>query len=403
MTSNQKPSQGSAPSPFSPLLRALGGHGLPGRPDDGDTVQHRYASGQPLSAADWTVFFDETREQRMLGLLAAAVLDDAIAVSDEQATEVHKAHVAALCADLARERELLDVVAVLDRAGLDHRVLKGSAVANLDYASPSLRSFVDVDLLVRAEEWDSAIWSLKEAGWEREFEEPRPGFDRRFIKSMVLKPADPLAGELDLHRTLALGPFGLTVRLADLWQSHEPFSLGGRYLRALPAEQRFLHACFHAALGDLPPRLVPLRDLAEMSLSGRLDMETVFRLAASWRAEAVLRRSVVLAWEVLGLDPAAEILRRCLELEPRARETRALELYLTSRRSYVGLCLAALPVIPGPLDKARYLTALAFPKRDFVASRYAGNASRWRTAAQALRRSGRSKSVVSLQETATQP
>ena len=53
---------------------------------------------------------------------------------------------------------------MLRRSGLDHRALKGAAVAHLDYPDPALRSFIDVDLLVRAEEWDDAIQVLREAG-----------------------------------------------------------------------------------------------------------------------------------------------------------------------------------------------------------------------------------------------
>ena len=198
------------------------------------------------------------------------------------------------------------LVGVLRGSGLDHRVLKGAAVADLDYPDPALRSFVDVDLLVRAEEWDDAIHVLREAGWERQFAEPRPGFERRFVKGMVLTRPDDGGTELDLHRTLALGPFGLTVRLEDLWADCEVLRLGGVEVRALAAEERFLHACFHAVLGDLPPRLVPLRDIAQMSLRGNLDLDRVIHHARSWRAEAVLLRAVELTWETLGLDPAAE-------------------------------------------------------------------------------------------------
>jgi hypothetical protein len=321
----------------------------------------------------------------MLGLLAYAVAHDALATTDDQAAEVHEAHVAALSADLARERQLIGLVGVLRGSGLDHRALKGAAVAHLDYPDPALRSFADVDLLVRADEWDDAIRVLQDAGWERSFAEPRPGFERRFVKGMVLTRPDDGSIELDLHRTLALGPFGLTVRLEDLWADCEVLRLGAAEVKALAAEERFLHACFHAVLGDTPPRLVPLRDIAQMSHRPSLDLDRVIRLARSWRAEAVLVRGVELTWKTLGLDPAAEAATCVRSLSPPPREIRALGAYLSPRRSYVGLCLAAVRVIRRPSDKARYLAALAFPKRDFVSPRYRGRASRWRFAARTLR------------------
>ena len=47
------------------------------------------------------------------------------------------------------ERVLLETVAELDALGAEFRVLKGTAVAHLDYPDPSWRGFGDIDLLVR--------------------------------------------------------------------------------------------------------------------------------------------------------------------------------------------------------------------------------------------------------------
>lgn len=365
------------------MARLVAGYGL-SRLGDGVQAVPRLLL-RPLSDSDWQNLFSVARQERILGVLAHAVRDGAIPASVEQASALHRAHVEQLCGDLIRERTLIGIVELLERAGLDHRVLKGPAVARLDYPEPDLRSFADVDLLVRAEEWDDAIAVLGEDGWQRVFPEPRPGFDRRFVKGVALTRHEGETGtELDLHRTLSLGPFGLTVRLADLWDRYEPLPIGGKELYALGAEERFLHACFHAALGDLPPKLVPLRDIAQMSLYGKLDLDRVINLARAWRAEAVLLHAVELAWDTLSLDTSAELMTRSGSLKPRRRELKALSAYLSPRRSYVGLCLAAVPAIRRPSDKARYLAALAFPRRQFVAPRYSSRVARWRSAARVV-------------------
>lgn len=341
---------------------------------------------EPLSQLDWESLIKAARQERLLGLLASAVLEGSMPTNIDQSHEVHKAHVEQLCGDLILERQLIEVARLLSHAGLGHRVLKGAAVAHLDYPDPGLRSFADIDVLVPAEQWDDAIAVLDKGGWKRQFAEPRPGFDRRFIKGVVLiRPGEDNGRELDLHRTLALGPFGLTVRLADLWEGHASLTIGGEELRAVRAEERFLHACFHAALGDLPPRLVPLRDVAQMSLGGKLDFDRVVELSRAWGAEAVLVRAVDLAWETLSLDYSAEPVIRTRSLKPNHREIKALNFYLSPRRSYVGLCLAAVRVIRRPSDKIRYLTALAFPRSQFVGPRYSSRFARWRAAAKELR------------------
>jgi hypothetical protein len=205
------------------------------------------------------------------------------------------------------------------------------------------------------------------------------------VKGVVLtRIAGDTRTELDLHRTLALGPFGLTVRLADLWDRYDVLQLGGEELHCLEAEERFLHACFHAVLGDFPPRLVPLRDIAEMSLNEDLDLDLVIDLSRSWQAQAVLICAVQLSWATLKLNRSAEPWVRVNLLEPPRRELTRLTPYLSTKRSYVGLCLAATRAIPRPSDKARYLAAMAFPSRQFLAPRYPSRVARWRAATQVL-------------------
>lgn len=386
------PSIPAATNRPSSVLCAVAAHGLDRPAAESQTTGS--PASPPLSQTDWHVLLSMARHQRLLGLLACAVADGAVPASVEQADELHRAHLEDLCRDLICERQLIEIVRTLRHAALDHRVLKGPSVAHLDYPDPALRSFADVDLLVRADQWDDAIAVLAEAGWQRQFGEPRPGFDRRFVKGVVLiRTEGGTRTELDLHRTLALGPFGLTVRLADLWDRHDVLQLGGEKLDCLGAEERFLHACFHAVLGDFPPRLVPLRDIAEMSLNEDLDLEFAIDLSRSWQAQAVLLRAVQLSWATLNLNCAAEPWVRVNLLEPPRRELKALAPYLSTERSYVGLCLAATRAIPKPADKARYLAAMAFPKRQFLAPRYPTRVARWRAAAQALRPGRASTSV----------
>jgi hypothetical protein len=122
-----------------------------------------------------------------------------------------------------------------------------------------------------------------------------------------------------------------------------------------------------------------------MSLGVNVDFDRVVELARSWRAEAVLARAFRLAWEILGLDQAADAASRIRSLRPRTSELKALEAYLPPQRSYVGLCLATVKVIRRPSEKIRYVASLALPQRDFVTPRYGGHTDRWRRATRVLR------------------
>jgi|SRR5579871_5389291 len=380
---------GLDPTGGVPLLAAIAAYRS--RPGIEDALLGQLP-GEPLDASDFSALVRDARLQRMLGLLAAMIMDGELPVTTDQELELQEPLLAALCGDLVRERELVELVTLLDSEGVDHRVLKGPAVAHLDYADPALRSFADVDLLVRSAQWDDAMRVLCASGWRRAFQEPRPGFERRFVKSMVLtRPDGPT--ELDLHRTLALGPFGLSVDLEDLWQQPEQLVLGAaRNLKALDVDLRFIHSCFHAMLGDLPPRLVPLRDVAELACSPRLRAERVVALARSWRAEAVIAAALQMAWRTLRLKPYPLVTDLEARLVVPARQRKALEGYLSPRRSYVGLTLSATRALRRPSDVANYLVALAFPAREFIDGRYASRSDRWRQAARSLaNRRGRTR------------
>ncbi len=139
-----------------------------------------------------------------------------------------------LATELTLEATLLRVAETFEHAVIPFRVLKGPAVAHLDYPDPALRDFGDIDLLIQPDDLDRTIAVLTEQGFARRFPEPRAGFDRRFTKSVSV--VNPGGKELDLHRTLAPGVFGLRVKVAMLWDATPvQFVLGGRTLvRARP-------------------------------------------------------------------------------------------------------------------------------------------------------------------------
>jgi hypothetical protein len=290
---------------------------------------------------------------------------------------------------LMLEHALLEVVDLFEDNGVSYRVLKGSAVAHLDYADPSLRSFGDIDLLVPSGHFDVAAALLADSGHHRRFPEPRPGFDRQFGKGTSF--IDRTFTEIDLHRTFVLGPYGLSLDLDELWSAPPAtFSLAGRRVQALRAEHRFLNACYHAVLGNTPPRLVPLRDVAELMLAGKVDIDEVRRLAERWRAKAVVAAAVRSAWDTLALADATALSFWAYRYEPEPWEARALSVYQRPETGYAARSMASIRVIRGAGRKAAYLRALTFPRRDYVQGRHRGFAQRWWRGARDVTRRKRS-------------
>ena len=362
------------------LVRSVAAHGLAGSaavwPD------------RPLEAAQWSELILMVERDRLGGLLLQAVTDGVLLVTDEQLDRASALHVKACCHVLRLESEAVAVLGLLTSAGIESKVLKGSAVAHLDYPDPSLRVFADVDLLVRSEDVDGAIRVLTASGCARHGVEPRRGFDRQFGKGATFTSSSGY--EIDLHRTFVMGPYGLRIDLADLWAQPTYFDLGGLQAGALDPECRFLHACFHTALGDRPPRLVAQRDLAQMLLHGNLDLERVGALMHTWKAEPVVARAVRVTWDNLRIGHVTALSAWASEYVPRARDTRELAAYGDEAgSSYTALSIAALAALPSLRAKAVFALSLAAPRRGFVPEQGTGTGRhRWRRAARALLRQG---------------
>jgi hypothetical protein len=363
------------------VVRGVAGYGLPGS-----------APALPQAVLDdktWEAVLAGVSGDRLTGHLVRALDDGVFAASDDQQAAAVEAHEGALAVDVVLERLLLTTMRQLDAADIPARVLRGPAVAHSVYLEPSLRSFADVDLLVASRDYDAALAQLCADGARRRYQEPRKGFDRRFGKGVCLEIPGGLGLEIDLHRTFVAGPFGLAVDTDALFENSTRFVLGGQELYGLDPEARFLDSCFHAALGRKEPRLVALRDVAQMILCSSLDADRVRERCRAWRCGIVVQRAVGLAWGAFALLDTPEVVRWAHSHECSLFERRALRAYVGSDRSYAGQAVAGLQAVHGVRDKARYATALLVPNRAYVRIREGSYRRRVRRALRLFREESR--------------
>lgn len=361
---------------YPPPLLAVAGYGLPGA--------SRAFPRQPLDDSSWTSVLSAAHTHRLTGSLRAAIDGGVLPATDAQVHQARAAHRSAMVRVLSLERELITVVDLLAASAVETRVLKGTAVAHLDYRQPALRSFIDLDILVSPADIDRAVRVLVVAGFVRTLAEPRPGFDRRFDKGTTL--ASPAGYVLDLHRTFVLGPWGVAVDLDALWDRGQEFTVGGHSLRALSRPNRFVHACYHAALGDWPLRLASLRDVAEMLRDADMDGEDLVRLASDWGVEAVMASAIADTRRLLGIATTDELSSWAERYVPSRREAARLALHTHPDKTFAAQALATLRVIPRFRDKAAYLRALVIPDQQYTAGRHPSVLARFRFGIREVRR-----------------
>jgi hypothetical protein len=334
-------------------------HGLPGS---------AIRFPREISPREWDHGHRAARLAGLTGLLSAAVQDGAVTLDERQQAELAESNLDAQRAALRLEQRLLEVSEGLEEHAVEHRVLKGAATAHLDYAARELRPFSDIDLLIHSRDLDEAVAAFESRGGQRRFSEPRAGFAARFSKAVCVVSDD--GTEVDLHRSLADGPFGLAMAPDELFESSEAFVLGGRTLHALGADERLIHACFHAILGRPEPELRPQRDVAQLAQSQSVDIDRIVRLACRWRCRAVVARAVLLTWRTLALPIDDHWHRWAVAYQPDRFERRALTYYGDARpQSYARQAVGGTLAVRGLGHKVRYAFALAFPRRSYVRAR----------------------------------
>lgn len=349
-------------------------HGLAttGRPAPPRTVPSEHDFDAVLALA---------RRERLTGLLAATVAAGELVLTDAQRARLAEAHRDAMLACLALERLALVVHDALAARGVGHAFLKGVAWAQVHYPDPSWRAYGDVDVLVHPDGWDDAVAWCRSVGAVRHYPEPRPGFDRRFGRSVAWTMPDRL--ELDVHRSLAPGPLGVTVTADDLLPAAATFRLAGRDLPRLEAASELVHAALHAVAGDRVPRPAVLRDVAQLATITRPGVAEVEARARAGRVGAAVAHGIRLAADRLGLAPHP-LLHWANTYRPGPDERRRLRATLAADGSYARQAWATLRFVEGLRAKADYLRALAAPAAAYRDERDGGRLGRPRRLLAAL-------------------
>ena len=340
------------------LPNLVAAHGLPGT---------RPFPRTPVAPDDWSDLVQNVARHRLSGLLVDALEDGSLPASRSQIASAMALLREAMSRVLDLDRLAMAVVKHLAEAGIPHRVLKGCAHAHLLYPDPSLRPYVDVDLLVPGERFGSAVATLESLGITRPHPELRPGFDRRFGKGATLRT--PNGEAVDLHRTFVAGPYAMWIDAGSLFDQAEPLKVGGSTLFTLAAEERCLHACFHAALSDLEPALISLRDVVQAACDSTLDVDRLLHIGEQWRAHAVIAKAIDLAWSALEPEAEPPLALWARSFEPTAKDVRVLRAYQAREHRWAHQAVAGIRAVRGIRPKAAYATAIVLPSRRAMAER----------------------------------
>lgn len=268
--------------------------------DEAARVRRTAASG----GVDWSALLALATRHRLIPLLQRHLCDAPLPPS--VATELRALNRETTHQALAMAAELRRLMDALESAGIDALAYKGPALAMQAYGDLSLRTFIDLDLLVSPADLPAALAVLEGEGYERALR-LSPAQARCFDRidgdyQLVHRDTGRL---VELHGRVSTGRFAMRIDTEALMERARSVRVGGGEVRTLGDDDLLLVLCAHGAKHRWK-RLEWVVALAELLRARRGDVRAALRHADVARARRTMRLGLSLAHRLLDapLDPA---------------------------------------------------------------------------------------------------
>jgi hypothetical protein len=211
--------------------------------------------------------------------------------------------------NLAFTGELLRILALFEKQGIEAIPFKGPSLAMMAYGNISLRMFADLDILIREKDLAHARAALIEDGYIAKFT-LTPNQERNYQKSeCALQLGHPGRGTVvELHWLLTERYLSIDLPIAEFWQRSSVAKIGQRTVKALAPEDLFLYLCIHGGKHQWE-RLEWLCSVAEVAAANPgMDCQAIAARARAWGIERMLNLALLLGHNLLAM-PLPEALR----------------------------------------------------------------------------------------------
>lgn len=271
--------------------------------------------GRPLPgvAADWDEVFDGVCRHGLVGL-TYAYLRQHPSPDYPPATfrqQVRHAYVRTTVATALMYRTIDGVLSRLRQAGIDCLVVKGPAVAHTLYTNPLLRSFSDLDIVVRERDWAVVHRLLLGEGFEPERDLPHP--PPKLIPQLLpyefkyWHPEQRLLVEVHYDDLLNAGLASRDIE--GFWQRARMIDIGGPSIKVLSPEDQLIHLCAHVHYHGYT-RLIWLSDIALIirDHAAELDWDHIIRTVRTEEAQVPVYYTLYFLERLLGVAAPPDVI-----------------------------------------------------------------------------------------------
>ena len=249
-------------------------------------------------SADWTKLLPLAREHGVLGHLAVHLreLDENLVPAEimQILMEHHRSQIFSTLGMTAELFRLLELFAAKDIPAL---IVKGPVLAMRAYDDPTLRSYGDLDLLVRQRDVRRATESLQAAGYQAAV--PLSAIDAGKIPGQYFFQKTDTKLIVELHNDFTLRYFPRPLPIEEFFARQIRVCLDSHQAPALSVEDELVLICIHGAK-HLWERLMWIADVAGLvTRQSGIDWEGVTETAKEVGAERMLHTGLRLASDVL--------------------------------------------------------------------------------------------------------
>ena len=258
------------------------------------------------SSLDWNLALELAEEHSVLGVVAARLKETGDlgmppGVWEKLQSNMRTQHLFSL----SMTAELFRILDAFGQSGIETLLVKGPIVSFLAYGDPAVRSYVDLDLLVRDRAILPASRILTGLGFEADVPEVAilagkiPGeylFKRAGAQQLV-----------ELHTEKTFRYYPRPMRIEDLYARQRLVPLEGRDVPALCLEDELVLNCIHGAKHFWERLMWPADIAAIVARHPEIAWERVRQAARDVGAGRMLHVGLLLAESLLGVPVPAEM------------------------------------------------------------------------------------------------
>ncbi len=247
---------------------------------------------------NWDSLLDLAEEHSVQGILAKRLKEIAFAGVPSPAREKLQVRMRTQhLFTLSMTAELFRILQDFSRSTIDTLLVKGPLISLLAYGDPAVRSYVDLDLLLRHRDIQAATQRMLQMGFHSDV--PQSAIQAGKIPGEYLfrRPGTQHIVELHTEHTFRYYPKPMPIE--QLFTRSRKVLLDGRGVPALSLEDDLVLNCIHGAK-HFWEQLMWVSDIAALATSHpELDWEKTKQAAAEVGAERMLRIGIQLAASVL--------------------------------------------------------------------------------------------------------